>query len=1182
MTKEKEKEIKQLAAWCQEARKILGKGFLGDSSDMENRIKDVEGRLKKLSESRTEADRQVFEAGLDTFRLLTQDHVKATDVYNEAKKVLAGLKGKEKTPEYLRAKEAVNQARESVRALMKDMKALRDDMESDEPLLGVVRVFESAVLEAEKSIRNELTQEYANQRELNAGLVQIEQWKNDVKTLPKYREAKQVTLLTSQIRPMLAHLIQTTQKESGESRSTDLKQSKARGGAEQRLKDAERVLEDLKTAGQITPTHLHAYADAIQRAKDLFIQEKWIEGEALLKPLPSRKACVKAFDQARLEAELDLGPDIEQARIGLAGVKEKCDEPLAQRHTSTLNSLVSRAGDPGRKIKDSAKLLTDFRNFIELLKTDTRYAVETAGTLKTLVGQLRETATRLTDIVPLNFVAEHERQLELIGVLQQQKRWREALDTANVLKDTLARCDDPNHTTWLSVRGEIGVRSALRNALRLAAGNPTATPALREAAGRLSARIEPSAVAALEQARDWAALVALHKEAKAFDAGLEGQIQAYKDFAGERKEIDAAVQPRFLRCGSALDDVERALKEAGADPVPLMGPLRQQFADLKSEWARRLASAASADDLKQGDIEQELNLLMQAALSANYGPNLQETADGQRDAAGRAEFDELHQTIERDGLTPLDAVSSARAEQFRREIAALANDTGREKEPAKPWAERLKALRTISTQVTTALGEAQTECENLNRELTGKAEAVALTLHAAQKELESKGLWGSLAAKYQPMFDVMLEELEGLKQLLNTTNASAAEGNRVLLADIKTRADKLVLLAKANKGLDGRESRVENAEGRWNDLRKEGLTKLIPETDQDLATKFADLKRNLYGMEPDVVNEVLDELGKGLTAAGQALQILLDQQAEVTRLEQDLRPRIGTLKQSGVAVAYYDKLLDRVGGAVKQAKTPSLVASALTALKGVQTEIEQAEADPKAALARQQTVMNEQHAAARLKKEYEGRLEAINSTVLPRAKKAVSVAGGDPGQIDEVHRMLVMAEKAAKGGDHERAVQTLIRTENRMAEIEKNPAGTALGDRKALDKHLQTFASQVQALRDELDAFVEAAVNEVPDSAKESVRKPLLAAVQQAKTQLNPRVFDPYVPTIADAKAEKARRRDMRDQALQRLREVKTYLASHPTLTKLALNPIRPVAGAMKLVDSSLTRLDAHLRSAIR
>lgn len=1181
MTKEKE-EIKQLAAWCQEARKILGKGFRGDSSDMENRIKSVESRLKKLSESRTATDKQVFEAGMENFRLLSQDHQKATEVYNEAKKVLAGLKGKEGTPEYLRAKEAVTQARESVRALMEDMKTLRDDMESDKPLLDTVRFFEASVLNAENAIRDELTRDHAATLELNGALRVLQQWKNEVKTNPKYRDPKAVKALTLQIKPMLAKLIQGAIAKSSESRKTDLKQSAARGGAEQRLKDAERVLEELSAAGQMIPTHRTAYTDAIEQAKALFLQEKWIEGEALLKPLPSRKACVKAFDEARLQAELDLGPDIEQARIGLAGVKEKCDEPLAQRHTSTFNSLVSRAGDPGRKIKDNAKLLTDFRNFIELLKTDTRYAVETAGTLKILVGQLRETATRLTDIVPLNFVAEHERQLELIGVLQQQKRWREALDTANLLKDTLARRDDPNHATWLRVRGEIGARSALRNALRLAAGNPTATPALREAAGRLSARIEPSAVAALEQARDWAALVALHKEAKAFDAGLEGQIQAYKDFAGERKEIDAAVQPRFLRCGSALDDVERALKEAGADPAPVMGPLRQQFADLKSEWARRLASAASADDLKQGDMEQELNLLMQAALSANYGPNLKETADGQRDAAGRAEFDKLHKTIERDGLTPLDAVSSARAEQFRREIAALANDTGREKDPATPWAERLKALQTISTQVTTALGEAQTECENLNRELTGKAEAVALTLQAAQKELESKGLWGSLAAKYQPMFDFMLEELDGLKQLLNTTNASAAEGNRVLLADIKTRADKLVLLAKANKGLDGRESRVENAEGRWKDLRKEGLTKLVPETDQDLATKFADLKRDLYGMEPDVVNQVLDELGKDLTAAGQALQTLLDQQAEVARLELDLRPRIGTLKQSGVAVAYYDKLLERVGGAVKQAKTPSQVASALTALKGVQTEVEQAEADPKAALARQQTVMNEQHAAARLKKEYEGRLEAIKSTVLPRAKRAVDDAGGDPGQIDEVQRMITMAEKAAKGGDHERAVQTLIRTENRVAEIEKNPAGTALGDRKALDKHLQTFATQVQALRDELDAFVEAAVNEVADSAKESVRKPLLAAVQQAKTQLNPRVFDPYVPTIADDKAEKARRRDMRDQALQRLREVKTYLSSHPTLTKLALNPIRPVAGAMKLVDSSLTRLDAHLRSAIR
>ena len=88
MTKQKE-EITQLANWCQEARKILGKGMRGDSSTMENRIKGVESRLKKLSESRTATDKQVFEAGMENFRLLTQDHQKATDVYNEAKRVLA-------------------------------------------------------------------------------------------------------------------------------------------------------------------------------------------------------------------------------------------------------------------------------------------------------------------------------------------------------------------------------------------------------------------------------------------------------------------------------------------------------------------------------------------------------------------------------------------------------------------------------------------------------------------------------------------------------------------------------------------------------------------------------------------------------------------------------------------------------------------------------------------------------------------------------------------------------------------------------------------------------------------------------------------------------------------------------------------------------------------------------------
>lgn len=1179
MSKEKE-EIKKLAAWCQKARSLLGMGVQGDSSKMEKRIDAVEKMLKSLSEKQGAAEKELFGAAMESFRIVSEHHVQATEAYKLAEQALKSAK--KGTEAYERASQALNDAREKVRALMVEMKTLKDDLSADVPLAEALRTFQAAVENGEKLIRNELTQPHADLAQLNDALKLLQRWKGEVDTNPKYRDPKAVRALTMQLSPLLGKLIKAKRQESGDQRKDDRRQSAARGGAEQRLKAVEELFKSLDEAGQLVPALRTQFSDAIRDAKALYVQENWIDGEALLKPLPGRTACLKAFDKARLEAEVDFGPEIQQATIGLAGVREKCDVALIQRQTGALNGLKSRAGAPGRKPKDNAQLLTEFRALIQQLKDDIQYAVTAAGQLGTQLDALNQTATRLTAVVPLNVSDEHQRQIQLIGVLRDQKRWKEALDTARLLQEAMARQDDPAYATWQRVGATLKGRSALRNDIRLAAGNPQATPALRDEAGRLSNRIDPAALERLEQARDWKALVDLQSEVSRFVAGLPGQIEAFKDFSSERQEADGVVQLRLKRAGSEIDELERAIRQAGADPAPVLGPLKKELADLTTEWKRRLDSAASPEALNTAQMEDAINLLGQAVRSANYGPNIDEVAQGQRDAAGRAAFDKAAGAIERDSLVQLDELDTALAERLRREIGTLAADAKRESDPTQPWAARINALQDVATRATQGVDEARNRCEQLNRELAGKAEAVALTLTAAREELKSKGWWASLASRYQPMFDFMHEELEGLRQLLSTPNASAAEGNKLLLQDLKTRADKLVLLAKANKGLDGRETRVENAAGRLESLRKEGLKKALPETDEALGTQLAEIKRDLNGMEPDIVNQVLEEFDQAVRAATTELNAVKQRQQKLKDLEANLRPRIGTLKQSGEAVTYYDTLLERIGAAVKKGGTTGELPSAIVDLEAIGNEVTQAESDPKAALARQKTVNDEKHAGDRLKREYEGRLATVKDKLLERAKKAVGDAGGDKGQIDELERMIKMAMNAAKGGDHERAVQTLVRTENRVAEIEKNPAGTALGDRHALDKHLQTFASQMQTFRDELDAFVEAAVAEVPESARETVRKPLVDAVAKAKTQLNPRVFDPYVPDIGNDKLDKAKRREQRDQALQRLRELRIFISSHPTLAKLALNPIRPLTGPLRLIDTSLNRLDAHLRSAIR
>lgn len=1176
---EQTKEIKKLAGWCQKAREIIGKGVQGDSRKMEQQIDHVEKMLKSLSKQTGDSDKELFEAGMNGFRALTQDHQRLTQAYDEAVAVRKNAKSK---ADKERADAAVTLAREKVRGLMTKMADFEQDLVADAPLAKAVHFFEISVRNAEVLIRNEQQRERANVVELKGALDTLARWKQDVETDERYRVPSAVDGLTQQIKPLLQRLIRESGKESSELRKGDERQSLARGDAEQRLKEAEALLKELTESGQLVPSIGTQLRTTISEVGLLHAQEKWIEGAEQLKKLPSREKCVEAFRAAGVEASVDFGSDLEQCRVALAALKEQADTVTWQRFDGENKRLQGRAGDPARKIKDNAKLLADLRSHLAAMKAELKFGVEASGRIVTQLDELGRKAEALVPVAPLNRIEENRRQIELITVLQGERRWREAEDTVRLLQAAMVQQANPDFEQWKRVGPVLRGRPML-NDLRMAIGNPGATPALKASAQQLLDRIAGPRLAALENTRDWSALVALYVEADKFVLGLTKDIQNYKDFAGARDEADRMIKPRQERCASSMVELERAVTQAGGDPAPVLKPLKARYDELANEWKGRLASAAEAADLGADEMMQELNLLMQAILSANYGKNVEEAVEGQREAAGQAVFDKALLALERDGLAALALLSVAAAADFRGEIATLSEDTGRETDPAQPWAQRVLGLQALAGRVTTAIAEAEKTCGDLNRELTGKAEAVELVLRAAKEKLKSKDILGSVAKRYEPMLKSLEDELAGLRELLKTTNATAAAGNAKLLASLKKRADDLVRLAANNDVLDNREERVENVGKRLEALRKEGLDKLAAETDGKLGDQLAQLKRDMFGLEPQLMNEALDEIDAALAEARKELDGRLAQKARVVELERDLRPRIAKLKTGGMAVPYYDKLLQRVGAAVEQAKVVDKLAGALSALDGIGTEVAQAEArNPEAGLARQKVQNSEEHAQTLLKREYERRLKTIKSRVVPRATEAVKEAGGDRGQLDEVERMLKLAVKAAESDDFERAIQTLVRTENRVAEIEKNPAGTALGDRNALPKHLETFRGQMNTLRERLGEFAAAAAGKVPEARREAVRKLLDDAVLKVKVQLNPRLFDLYVGDIANTDKPAAERRAVRDQALQRLRELRAFITTQPTVVKLADNPILPLRELLRLVDNSLTRLEAHLRAAVR
>ena len=1059
---------------------------------------------------------------------------------------------------------------------------LPDQKKEFEALSKARGAFATAVEDAKIQIRDELTRDLSDKHLLNGALKILGTWEEEVKK-PSYEDPNEVDKLRKQIKPLLADLIKDKTKESTGKRKDEEAQSKARGGAEQRLKEVEALLKELTDTGQLVPSIGVEMSTAIEQAKARFVQGDWIGGDALLKPLPKRSRAVKAFETARVEAGIVFTAELEQMQIALGGLKTYVDTATLQRFETATRQLQGSAGDPAPKpMKDSIKLLQDFKALIAQMKEELRFAVSTASSLTSLVKTLGEKRKELKKVVPLNRDDEHGRQLELIEVLRSDRRWKEALDTANMLQASLQRQDTPDFAKWELLGRELRERGALNNPLRMAVITPDATPALQQGAQDLLNQSSTAQLARLEEARDWTSLVALHTAVKKFNLGLVAEIQKYKDFASARQDADGVIQLRITRCTSELDGLQRALVKAGAESAPVLKPIQDNLGQLKAEWARRMANATDNSGLNRPQMEDELNLAMQGIISANCGPTLKETVDGQRDVAGQAAFKQALAKLESESLGPLAALSFAMADGFRQEISRLTDNKEIDTDPAAPWAQRLQLLEVMAGRVATGITAAQRDCEDLNRALTGKADAVALVLRAAREELKSKGFWASLEARYEPMFADLEQELSGLRQLLTTTNATAANGNRALLESLKTRADKIVLLAKANKGLDGREGRVTTAGERLEALRKDKLGKLAAETDKSLGEQLAAMKRDMFGMEPDVMTQEIETFGKALAAARLQLDGIKEQQAKVEQLKVDLKLRIGKLQSKKAALTYYAKLLERLDSAVEQGKAVDQLGAAITALEVIGTEVTQAEADPNAALKRQTAVNSEEHAKTRLKQEYEGRLSAVKDRVLPRAKLAVKAAGGDEDQINEVNRMVEMAVKAAKKGNHERAIQILVQTENRVVEVEKNPAGTALGDRNALPKHVETFATQMGQLRDDLSGFVEAALDVAPEGAREALRKPLNDAVQNAKAQLNPRVFDPYISTIVDSSKPMAERRSLRDQALQRLRELSAYISGHPTLAKLAVNPIRPLQGAVRLVDSSLVRLEAHLRAAIK
>lgn len=434
------------------------------------------------------------------------------------------------------------------------------------------------------------------------------------------------------------------------------------------------------------------------------------------------------------------------------------------------------------------------------------------------------------------------------------------------------------------------------------------------------------------------------------------------------------------------------------------------------------------------------------------------------------------------------------------------------------------------------------------------------------------------------MFETLGNELKDLLALTDTANLSAAQANRLLLSSMAERLDRLVMLIENSSAFEDTEKALVSSQEALNELKSDGLAKEAASTAEALELQLATLVDEVYGMEPAAAGQAVTAMKQAIAAARLELAAIQTLREKLDELAQATKLRIAEFAQKAVAPTYRKSLEQRLQAAIKLGLAPEQITAAISQLTVIGTELTEIALDPQIALSKQKLLLADEHGQARLKKEYEQQLLVVRSKSVPRAERAVKAADGDEGQLTELGRMIKLAEKAAKdGANYERALQVLGQVEARVQQIEQNPQGTGLGDRKALPKHAADFGAGVNALRGKLDTFLQDATAEVTDpAAKDKLGKSLGPLVHRLKMQLNPRVFDTLIERIVDDQVPIADRREARAQALDRLRETRSFVTGHPMMVKLAVNPVAPLEPEQRELDRRLTRLEAHLRSAIR
>jgi len=1154
--------IEEQLAWCERARVIL-------AATSSKKKESVEKFDKQLNRVRMKLEELIKLAGEET--PVVKEFVKDLDTIGRQALAL-----KDPTQQ---GKKGQEELRKQAKEITSKLEALGNRIDASKPAKAIMdarkRFFDNCD-RARKRLKELGSQDKSDTTEVQELLAFIENAEQTVRSDTLYQDPGECDKATQLIAGWLGRLALKLEQQAKGERQLDEAQSRAKPLVEEQTGIAERLLAEGLTTGQLTPELQTKLEETLKAVQLKGAGVLWTEALELCKQLPTASQCKKAYLLSKKQLKTGLKDQLGLCETALNQLGEVLDPAALEQERTRFNQLIAEGG--GDLSETQVGLVRGkMVALVEAWNKRKNGQSEVKGQLAEKIRLLQLGVNLNAPMVPVPQRDENARQLELVTSLRDQRLFTDGLKVAETLERQVIAQKPAVESgqAWQQLAGSVVQLSA-------DLGNWSKAQALpqqkRDDAERLSKTLSSENVGRLTAARDWATLIQAHGEGKAYLKSAGRASEKFVEYDPKRQPLRDDMNLEWVKVDKALSDFEQIARSAEVDPVPLLSKSVADLKALKADWEDWVKNTTRTSRTKIKTVKAAVAELLNRIKALDDPAKLKEVAGKQAESAAHGRFNTAKTAFINTQLAALLLVDALAGADFRKRLAELEKDDSTE-EPGKPWAKRMAALVTLGEQATAAATQSGNKLQEQGRT---QAQAVATQkerIAALRKTMDKKGL---NVKTFGPLLDGLTKDVSNLELLTTTGNVTASNVNQRLLDELNARVEKLQMLVDHSSTFEDYTNGNDRYQESLDELKKDGLEKAAPETYTALKEQLAALKTDIYGMDPGPAGEAQRQMAIGLQAARVELDGIQEKQDRVGLDVAECGRRIRAFAKLGIAETYRKALEKRLSAARQLAETPTELAAALLEFKAIKEELTEVETNPDAAYQRQKTVLAEQQATLLLKREWQSRLSVIKGSVMSRLTSALQ-NGGDKSQKDEVQRIIDSAEKAVKDGkDYERGLRLLNQAEGRVIQIERNPEGTALGDRKALPKHVENYAANVVKLRQALEGFVAVAGAKVENPERKTrLEEVLTKMIEPLALQLNPGLFTTPLKTLMGDVPVEARR-EAREEALARLRNASTFINTHPTMVKLAANPVAPLQSDMRVLDASLTRLEAHLRASVR